>query len=52
MTKIHYKYAYSTALISKTFEKELLSDFLINLQIIQILHLSIQTREKSIKICS
>lgn len=45
MTKIYYKYALSTALISKTFKNAMLSYSLINLQIIQIFHLSIQSRE-------
>lgn len=45
MTKIDYKCPVPKALISKTFKNAMLSYFLINLQIILILHLSIQTGE-------
>lgn len=38
MTKIDYKYAFSIALISKTFKNTMLSYFLVSLKMIQMLY--------------
>lgn len=44
MAKIDYEYVFSTALINKISKNAMLDSFLITLQIIQIFHVSIQTR--------